>query len=106
MATTCRSHRQLDEGSKGHQRRRLRPGQSKEQGVLATRLVLWRVRSTRPAPPGRLEELATSELYSDGKPADEIVTEHRQLKGALDGLYTGQGALLEEAEEQGSEGFR
>src|SRR5215210_2976452 len=37
-----RSHYRLDEGSKGgkgSQRRRVRPGQSKEQGVLATRLV-------------------------------------------------------------------
>jgi ATP-binding cassette subfamily F protein 3 len=50
----------------------------------------------------RLEkELATSELYSDGKRSREIVTEHRQLRRALDGLYTDWGALLEEAEETG-----
>ena len=49
----------------------------------------------------RLEkELATSELYSDGKRSREIVTEHRQLKSALNGLYADWGTLLEEAEEQ------
>ena len=48
----------------------------------------------------RLEkELATSELYSDGKRSREIVTEHRELKRALDRLYADWEALLEEAEE-------
>jgi ATP-binding cassette, subfamily F, member 3 len=48
----------------------------------------------------RLEkELATSELYSDGKRSREIVTEHRQLKRTLDGLYADWGALLEEEEQ-------
>src|SRR5918994_1655358 len=72
-----RSHRRLDEapkGRKGRQRRRVRPGQSKEQSVLATRLV---------AVEGEID-----------------ATERRQLKSALDGLYADWGALLEEAEEQ------
>jgi ATP-binding cassette, subfamily F, member 3 len=48
----------------------------------------------------RLEkELATSELYSDGKRSREVVTEHRQLKSMLDSLYTDWSELLEEAEE-------
>jgi ATP-binding cassette subfamily F protein 3 len=101
-----RSHRKLDEGSKegskGRQRRRIRPGQSKEQGVLATRLVAveGEIDATERRVARLEKELATSELYSDGKRSCEIVTEHRQLKSALDGLYADWGALLEEAEEQ------
>jgi ATP-binding cassette subfamily F protein 3 len=100
-----RSHRRLDEGSKGgkgRQRRRIRPGQSKEQGVLATRLVAveGEIDATERRVARLEKELATSELYSDGKRSREIVTEHRQLKSALDGLYADWGALLEEAEEQ------
>jgi ATP-binding cassette subfamily F protein 3 len=100
-----RSHRKLDEGSKGgkgRQRRRVRPGQSKEQGVLATRLVAveGEIDATERRVARLEKELATSELYSDGKRSREIVTEHRQLKSALDGLYADWGALLEEAEEQ------
>ncbi|MBA3701318.1 MAG: hypothetical protein H0W79_00565, partial [Rubrobacteraceae bacterium] len=50
----------------------------------------------------RLEkELATSELYSDGKRSREVITEHRQLKDLLDGLYADWEQLLEEAEETG-----
>jgi ATP-binding cassette, subfamily F, member 3 len=50
----------------------------------------------------RLEKvLATSELYSDGKRSREVVTEHRQLTGVLDGLYADWGQLLEEAKEVG-----
>jgi ATP-binding cassette subfamily F protein 3 len=50
----------------------------------------------------RLEkELATSELYSDGKRSREVVLEHRQLKSVLDGLYSDWGQLLEEAEKAG-----
>ena len=49
----------------------------------------------------RLEkELATSELYSDGKRSREIVTEHRELKVVLHALYTDRDALLEEADER------
>src|SRR5918993_655692 len=101
-----RSHRKLDEGSKegskGRQRRRIRPGQSKEQSVLATRLVAveGEIDATERRVARLEKELATSELYSDGKRSREIVTEHRQLKGVLDGLYTDWEALLEEAEEQ------
>src|ERR687894_360643 len=99
-----RSHRRLDEGSKGgkgHQRRRVTPGQSKEQGVLATRLVAveGEIDATERRVARLEKELATSELYSDSKRSREIVTEHRQLKSALDGLYTDWEALLEEAEE-------
>jgi ATP-binding cassette subfamily F protein 3 len=101
-----RSHRRLDEGSKGgkgRQRRRVRPGQSKEQGVLATRLVAveGEIDATERRVARLEKELATSELYSDGKRSREIVTEHRQLKSVLDGLYADWGALLEEAEETG-----
>src|SRR5215211_831989 len=100
-----RSHRRLDEGSKGgkgRQRRRVRPGQSKEQGLLATRLVAveGEIDATERRVARLEKELATSELYSDGKRSREIVTEHRQLKSALDGLYADWGALLEEAEER------
>jgi ATP-binding cassette, subfamily F, member 3 len=101
-----RSHRKLDEGSKegskGRQRQRIRPGQSKEQGILATRLVAveGEIDATERRVARLEKELATSELYSDGKRSREIVTEHRQLKSALDGLYADWGALLEEAEEQ------
>jgi ATP-binding cassette, subfamily F, member 3 len=99
-----RSHRRLDEGSKstkGRQRRRIRPGQSKEQSVLATRLVAveGEIDATERRVARLEKELATSELYSDGKRSREIVTEHRRLKRALDGLYTDWEALLEEAEE-------
>jgi ATP-binding cassette subfamily F protein 3 len=99
-----RSHRRLDEGSKGtkgRQRRRIRPGQSKEQSVLATRLVAveGEIDATERRVARLEKELATSELYSDGIRSREIVTEHRQLKGVLDGLYTDWEALLEEAEE-------
>ena len=101
-----RSHRRLDEGSKGtkgRQRRRIRPGQSKEQGVLATRLVAveGEIDATERRVARLEKELATSELYSDSKRSREIVTEHRQLKSVLDGLYADWGALLEEAEETG-----
>ena len=80
-----RSHRRLDEGSKGtkgRQRRRIRPGQSKEQSVLATRLVAveGEIDATERRVARLEKELATSELYSDGKRSREIVTEHRQLK--------------------------
>ncbi|CAA9423577.1 MAG: Bis-ABC ATPase YheS [uncultured Rubrobacteraceae bacterium] len=101
-----RAHRRLDEGPKNGKRRprrRIRPGQSKEESILASRLVA--VEGEIDATERRLarleKELATSELYSDGKRSREVVTEHRQLKGVLDGLYTDWGELLEEAEEVG-----
>jgi ATP-binding cassette subfamily F protein 3 len=100
-----RSSRKLDEGSKGGRgppRRRVRPGQSKEQGVLATRLVAveGEIDATERRVARLEKELATSELYSDGKRSREVVTEHRQLKSVLEGLYADWGTLLEEAEEQ------
>jgi ATP-binding cassette subfamily F protein 3 len=101
-----RSHRRLDEtprGGKSRQRRRVRPGQSKEQGILATRLVAveGEIDATERRVARLEKELATSQLYSDGKRSREVVTEHRQLKGILDGLYADWGTLLEEAEEEG-----
>jgi ATP-binding cassette, subfamily F, member 3 len=101
-----RAHRRLDEGTKNGKRRprrRVRPGQSKEESILASRLVA--VEGEIDATERRLARLekvlATSELYSDGKRSREVVTEHRQLKGVLDGLYADWGQLLEEAKEVG-----
>jgi ATP-binding cassette subfamily F protein 3 len=99
-----RSHRRLDaRDGKGRPRRRVRPGQSKQESVLATRLVA--VEGEIDATERRLsrleKELATSELYADGKRSREVVMEHRQLKGTLEGLYADWGELLEEAEEAG-----
>ncbi|HEX2741059.1 MAG TPA: ABC-F family ATP-binding cassette domain-containing protein, partial [Rubrobacter sp.] len=101
-----RSHRRLDENSKsgkGRPRRRVRPGQSKEQSILATRLVAveGEIDATERRVARLEKELATSELYSDSKRSREVVTEHRQLKSMLDALYTDWGQLLEEAEEAG-----
>jgi ATP-binding cassette subfamily F protein 3 len=99
-----RSHRRLDQGeAKRRPRRRVRPGQSKEQNVLAARLVA--VEGEIDATERRLsrleKELATSELYADGKRSREVVLEHRQLKSVLEGLYADWGELLEEAEGAG-----
>ena len=100
-----RSHRRLDaKGTKrSRPRRRVRPGQSKEQGVLAARLVA--VEGEIDATERRLsrleKELATSELYADGQRSHEVILEHRQLKGTLERLYSDWGELLEEAEEVG-----
>jgi ATP-binding cassette, subfamily F, member 3 len=99
-----RSHRRLDASSaKGRTRRRLRPGQGKEQNVLAARLVA--VEGEIDATERRLsrleKELANSSLYADGKRSREVVLEHRRLKGMLEGLYADWGELLEEAEQTG-----
>ena len=102
-----RAHRRLDEGPKNgnkrRPRRRVRPGQSREESILASRLVA--VEGEIDATERRLarleKELATSELYSDGRCSREVVTEHRQLKGVLDGLYKDWEGLLTEAEEVG-----
>ncbi len=101
-----RAHRRLDEGTKNGKRRprrHVRPGQSKEESILASRLVA--VEGEIDATERRLvrleKELATSELYADGRRSREVVTEHRQLKGTLDGLYKDWEVLLEEAEEVG-----
>ena len=101
-----RAHRRLDtngKGGKSRPRRRVRPGLSKEQGILATRLVAveGEIDATERHVARLEKELATSELYSDGKRSREVVLEHRQLKSVLDGLYNDWGQLLEEAEEAG-----
>ena len=98
------SHRRLEGGEgKSRPRRRVRPGQSKEQNVLAARLVA--VEGEIDATERRLsrleKELASSSLYADGKRSREVVLEHRQLKSALEALYADWGVLLEEAEEAG-----
>jgi ATP-binding cassette, subfamily F, member 3 len=95
-----RSHRRIDaRDGKGRPRRRVRPGQSKEESVLAARLVA--VEGEIDATERRLsrleKELATSELYADGKRSREVILEHRHLKSALEGLYADWGELLEEA---------
>src|SRR5918999_2593871 len=98
-----RSHRRLEGDGKSRSRRRVRPGQSKEQNVLAARLVA--VEGEIDATERRLsrleKKLASSSLYADGKRSREVVLEHRQLKGALEALYADWGELLEEAEEAG-----
>src|ERR671916_366234 len=101
-----RSYRRLDEGpktGKGRPRRRVRPGQSKEQSILATRLVAveGEIDATERRVARLEKQLATSELYSDSKRSREIFTEHRQLKSVLDGLYTDWDKLLQEAENAG-----
>ena len=101
-----RAHRRLDtngKGGKSRPRRRVRPGLSKDQGILATRLVAveGEIDATERRVARLEKELATSELYSDGKRSREVVLEHRQLKSVLDGLYNDWGQLLEEAEEAG-----
>ena len=101
-----RAHRRLDEGPKDGKRRprrRVRPGQSREESILASRLVA--VEGEIDATERRLvrleKKLATSELYADGRRSREVVTEHRQLKAVLDGLYKDWEGLLEEAEKAG-----
>src|SRR5829696_4597071 len=99
-----RSHRRRDEGrkgTKGRPRRRVRPGQNKEQSILATRLVAveGEIDATERRVARLEKELATSELYSDGKRSREVVTEHRKLKDLLERLYADWGELLQEAEQ-------
>ncbi|MGH3146877.1 MAG: ABC-F family ATP-binding cassette domain-containing protein [Rubrobacter sp.] len=99
-----RAHRRLDVKEGGRKtRRRVRPGLDRNQSVLATRLVAveGEIDATERRVARLEKELATSELYSDGKRSREVVLEHRQLKGILDGLYTDWGQLLEEAEKAG-----
>ena len=100
-----RSHRRLDEagassGGRKKPRRRVRPGMSKEQNVLATRLVA--VEGEIDATERRIsrleKELATSETYADAERSRKVVTEHRELKETLETLYEDWGALMEEAE--------
>ncbi|MDP8973162.1 MAG: ABC-F family ATP-binding cassette domain-containing protein [Actinomycetota bacterium] len=105
-----RAHRRLDvrEGSRGGggrrtPRRRVRPGLDSRQNVIATRLVA--VEGEIDATERRIarleKDLATSELYADGERSRKVVTEHRQLKGILEGLYEDWTGLIEEAEEVG-----
>ncbi len=100
-----RAYRRLDVKENGGRRprRRVRPGQSKEQGVIATRLVAveGEIDATERRVSRLEKELATSELYADGQRSREVVTEHRQLKNTLEGLYADWTQLLEEAEEAG-----
>ena len=99
-----RAHRRLDEkDGKKKPRRRIRPGLDKNQNIVASRLVA--VEGEIDATERRIsrleKDLATSEIYADGKRSREVVLEHRQLKGVLENLYTDWGTLLEEAEEVG-----
>ncbi len=103
-----RAHRRLDvkEGSRGGRRaprRRVRPGLDNRQNVVATRLVA--VEGEIDATERRIarleKELANSSLYADGERSRKVVTEHRQLKGILEGLYEDWTGLMEEAEEVG-----
>ncbi|HSL01092.1 MAG TPA: ABC-F family ATP-binding cassette domain-containing protein [Rubrobacteraceae bacterium] len=99
-----RAHRRLDESpAKGRTRRRVRPGQNREQSVIATRLVAveGEIDATERRVKRLEKELATSELYADGRRSREVVLEHRQLKDTLEALYADWGELLEEAEEAG-----
>jgi ATP-binding cassette, subfamily F, member 3 len=101
-----RAHRRLDvkEGGGGGRRaprRRVRPGLDTRQNIVATRLVA--VEGEIDATERRIarleKELATSELYADGERSRKVVTEHRQLKSVLEGLYEDWTGLMEEAEE-------
>ena len=98
-----RAHRRLDvkEGGRKAPRRRVRPGLNGRQNIVATRLVAveGEIDATERRVAKLEKELATSELYSDGKRSREVVTEHRQLKGILEGLYTDWTELMQEAEE-------
>ncbi|WP_047866255.1 ABC-F family ATP-binding cassette domain-containing protein [Rubrobacter aplysinae] len=99
-----RSHRRLDEtgkdGGRKKPRRRVRPGMSREQNVVATRLVA--VEGEIDATERRIsrleKELATSETYTDAERSRKVVTEHRELKTTLEGLYEDWESLMREAE--------
>ena len=105
-----RSHRYLDarqggakSGGRSKPRHRIRPGLDKRQNVVATRLVA--VEGEIDATERRIarleKELANSSLYVDGERSRKVVTEHRHLKGILEGLYENWSKLMEEAEEAG-----
>ncbi len=98
-----RAHRRLDvkEGGRKAPRRRVRPGLNGRQNIVATRLVAveGEIDATERRVAKLEKELATSELYSDGRRSREVVTEHRQLKGVLEGLYGDWTELMQEAEE-------
>ena len=99
-----RAHRRLDVkegGGRKAPRRRVRPGLNGRQNIVATRLVAveGEIDATERRVAKLEKELATSELYSDGKRSREVVTEHRQLKGLLEGLYDDWSDLMQEAQE-------
>jgi ATP-binding cassette subfamily F protein 3 len=101
-----RSSRRLDAkegGSRNRTRRRVRPELDKRQNVVAARLVA--VEGEIDATERRIsrleKELATCALYADGERSRKVVTEHRQLKKALEGLYEDWGKLIEDAEVAG-----
>jgi ATP-binding cassette subfamily F protein 3 len=99
-----RAHRRLDvKESSRKPRQRVRPGMSKRENVIATRLVAveGEIDATERRVARLEKELATSDLYTDGKRSREVVTEHRQLKSTLERLYEDWTALLTEAEEVG-----
>lgn len=75
----------------------------RRQNVVATRLVAveGEIDATERRVARLEKELANSSLYADGERSRKVVTEHRQLKGVLDGLYEDWGGLLHEAEEVG-----
>ena len=99
-----RAHRRLDvkEGVRAP-RRRVRPGMNKDQNIAAARLVAieGEIDATERRVAKLEKELATSELYSDGRRSREVVTEHRQLKSMLERLYEDWTELLSEAEKAG-----
>ncbi|MBV9453355.1 MAG: ABC-F family ATP-binding cassette domain-containing protein [Rubrobacter sp.] len=101
-----RSSRRLDAqegGSRNRTRRRVRPGLDKRQNVVAARLIA--VEGEIDATERRIsrleKELATSALYADGERSRKVVTEHRQLKKVLEGLYEDWSKLIEDAEDVG-----
>ena len=99
-----RSYKRMDTGNGTRKpRRRVRPGQSRKQSVLATRLVAveGEIDATERRVSRLEKELATSELYADGERSRKVVLEHRQLKNTLEGLYKDWGELLGETEETG-----
>ena len=102
-----RAHRRLDakEGGGGRRspRRRVRPGLDNRQSVVATRLVAveGEIDATERRVARLEKELANSSLYADGERSRKVVTEHRQLKSTLEGLYEDWTGLMEEAEEAG-----
>ena len=100
-----RAHRRLDvkEGGGGRRapRRRVRPGLDRRQNIVATRLVAveGEIDATERRVARLEKELANSSLYSDGEKSRKVVTEHRELKGILEGLYEDWSELIQEAEE-------
>jgi ATP-binding cassette subfamily F protein 3 len=100
-----RAHRRLDVkeagGGRRAPRRRVRPGMDRRQNIVATRLVAveGEIDATERRVARLEKELANSSLYSDGEKSRKVVTEHRQLKGILEGLYEVWSELMQEAEE-------